>query len=118
MTTDPAALAVPPEDVTSILARRQRLPNLPEGWESTWRVFIDGVETPVTRHLVAYLEKKRSAGNRTKFRTGRRHQLPVRRLVFHRVRWRRRRDGALRDHQRRIVGIHDHAIPLPHRSRR
>lgn len=45
-----------PESIEQLLARFQRLPNLPEGWERTWRFVIDGVEVPVTSHMVAFLE--------------------------------------------------------------
>lgn len=53
--TDPARPVLSPEDIADILFRRQRLPDLPEGFERTWRWIADDKELMVERHLVGYL---------------------------------------------------------------
>lgn len=45
-----------PESIDSILARLQRLPDLPKGWTPTWRFIADDGELIVKRRLVAFLE--------------------------------------------------------------
>ena len=54
MGTDPKK----PESTEQLLARLQRLPNLPDGCTRTWRFILDGKEIFVTRHFVAFLESE------------------------------------------------------------
>ena len=55
MSSDPARVVLSPEDIADILLHRQRLPDLPEGWKTTWRWIADGKELTVERHLVGWL---------------------------------------------------------------